>query len=129
MPNKFVVGPFTANTNEFAGTIVISRDGENLSLFTGEGAVAKKAINFAADMFSVEVMPEYVAYSPFRLHFLPDGRTRLEKPEGGVFFGREDYEELVNLIDMCVVSIADRLRLQGGARAGKAMPGPGDPII
>lgn len=129
MSNQFKVGPFTATINEFQGVVQVSRDTDVLSLYAAEGVTAKAALAFAAAMFDVPVMPEYVAYSPFRLHFLPDGRTRLEKPEGGVFFGRADYEDLVNVIDMCVVSIADRLRLQGGARAGKAMPGPGDPII
>ena len=129
MPNTFKVGPFTSNTNEFAGTVVITRDQDKLVLATADAVVAKQAINMAAGMFDVPVMPEYVSYSPFKLHFLPDGRTRLEKPEGGVFFSKADYEDLVNIIDMSVVSCADSLRLQGGARAGKRGPGPGEPVI
>lgn len=129
MGNAFKVGPFTATVNEANSTILITRDTDALRLSTAEGAVAKSAVMMASGMFDVPVMPEYVAYSPFKLHFLPDGTTRLEKPEGGVFFGKADYEDLINIIDMSVVSCADSLRIRGGARAGVKMAGPGDPII
>ena len=127
--NNFVVGPFTASINEANSTITITRGADKLKISTAEGTIAKNATNMAASFFDVPVMPEYVSYSPFKLHFLPDGTTRLEKPEGGVFFGKADYEDLINIIDMSVVSCADSLRIRGGARAGVKVSGPGDPII
>lgn len=129
MANDFKVGPFTAAINEATSTIRVTRDKDTLLLATAEGVAAKSAVMMASSMFDVPVMPEYVSYSPFKLHFLPDGTTRLEKPEGGVFFGKVDYEDLINIIDMAIVSCADALRIRGGARAGVKMSGPGDPII
>jgi hypothetical protein len=127
--NDFKVGPFTASIHESTSTIVVTRQTDTLRLSTAECATAKSAVMMASSMFDVPVMPEYVAYTPFKLHFLPDGTTRLEKPEGGVFFGKADYEDLIQIIDMAVVSCADSLRIRGGARAGVRQSGPGDPTI
>ena len=126
--NAYKVGPFTADLNPNAGTIMLSRDKERLTFYAAEGATAKKAVAQTAQFFDVPVMPEFVSYSPFKVHFLPSGETRLEKAEGGVTFGRADYEDLVQIIDQSIVACADTLRLQGGARAGVRMPGPGEPV-
>ena len=126
---QYTKGPFTADVNPHTSLIVLRRGSEAMSIHTGEGANAKSAISMGASLFNIPVLPEYVSFSPFKLHFLPDGATRLEKPEGGVSFSQADYEDLIDLIQMSVVACSDTLRLSGGARAGGKMPGSPDPII
>lgn len=125
--NAYKVGPFSADINPQAGTIIVFREAEKLMFYTADGATAKNAVKQTSQFFNIPVMPEYVSYSPFKVHFLPSGETRLEKAEGGVTFGRADFEDLISIIDMSVNACADILRLSGGARAGVRMPGPGEP--
>lgn len=129
MPNAFKIGPFEASTNEVTSTIVISRGTDKLAINPANGAKAKEAVKMASSMFTVKAMPEFVAFSPFKLHFMADGGTRLETPDGGVAFGVEDYEDLIKIIDISVIACADSLRLRGGARAGVRPSGPGEPVI
>lgn len=124
----YKVGPFSADTNPQMGSIVVYRDSDKLPFYAADGATAKHAVKQTSQFFNVPVMPEYVSYSPFKVHFLPSGETRLEKAEGGVPFSRADYEDLISIIDMSVTACMDNLRLGGGARPGVRMPGPGEPV-
>lgn len=127
--SNFTFGPFNTSFNVNQGLITVSKDGEVLTFYTGEGDMAKQAVSTAASFFDIPVMPEFVHFGPLRLHFMSDGRTRLEKLEGGVSFDRSNCDDLVVAIDRTVQACSDQLRLTGGARPGGRMPGSPDPII
>ena len=124
------VGQFSSLVNEAASTVTIVNGAEKIVLATADGDRASQAIKFASDLLDTPVLPEFLAFSPFRIRFTADGGAALEKEgSGSVSFNKATYEDLITVVNMTIAQCSDALRIRGGARAGLSSYNPPDPII
>ena len=124
------VGNFQSQVNESASTVTIVNGTEKLVLATADGPKACEAVKFASSLLDTAVLPEFLAFSPFRIRFAADGGAQLVKEgSGAVSFDKTSYEDLITIINMTIGQCTDALRIRGGARAGLSSYNPPDPTI
>jgi hypothetical protein len=120
---------FKSSINEATSQITISDGVNSLVLQTADGVAATGAIKFASTLLDVPALPEFLAFTPFKIRFLADGGAQLVKEgRGAVSFNKDNYEDLISSISTTINQCTDKLRIRGGARPGLPSAGAGEPI-
>jgi hypothetical protein len=110
---------FTGSINEATSQVTISNGTEKLVLQTADGVKASEAVKFASALLDVSALPEFIAFSPFRIRFAATGGAQLTKEgQGAISFNKDNYEDLISIINTTINQCTDKLRIRGGARAG-----------